>query len=199
MYGAERNRLAGSETTAAALRGAILFIYTNARVLAKLRAEIADAKIPSPPPDAVAKKLTYLQAIIKESMRMVPPITGALYKDVPAEGDTYQGKFIPSGTRIGVSIMGVCRDRAIWGEDVDVFRPERFLEGTPDELKEREAAADLQFSSGRWACLGRQVAAIELNKAIIEVCFCFWNEFPSRARVLTKCSWFAPLISRLQM
>jgi cytochrome P450 len=92
-----------------------------------------------------------------------------MFKDVPPEGDTFKGSFIPPGTIIGYSVMGVCRDKNIWGEDVGVFRPERFLDGSQEELKERDAAMEGSFGFGRWKCLGRHIAMIELNKVIVEV------------------------------
>lgn len=65
--------------------------------------------------------------------------------------------------------MGVCMNKKIWGADVETFRPERFLEGTVEELKEREAVADTAFGYGRWRCLGRNIALMEMNKAVVEV------------------------------
>jgi cytochrome P450 len=147
-------------------------VYTNPRVLATLRAEIAATGAPHPISSATAAKLPYLQAVIRESLRMTPPITGLLLKDAPPEGDHFKGRFIPGGTAIGYCAMGLFRDPAIWGEDVDSFRPERFLEGTAAELREREAAYDMMFSYGKWSCLGRTIAMQELNKVVVGVSTC---------------------------
>jgi cytochrome P450 len=147
----------------------LFYVYTNPRVLNKLRAELAKARPSSPIRNAEANNLPYLQAVIKEGLRICPPITGIMFKDVPAEGDTWNGKFIPGGTIIGYSVMGICMNREVWGDDVHAFRPERFLEGSTAELEEREAVADSSFGFGRWRCLGRNIALIELNKAVTEV------------------------------
>jgi cytochrome P450 len=54
-------------------------------------------------------------------------------KEVLPGGDEINGMFIPGGTSIGYCAFSIFRDRKIWGEDADVFRPERFLEGEPEK------------------------------------------------------------------
>ncbi|KAK1755440.1 cytochrome P450 [Echria macrotheca] len=162
--------LAGSDTTATAIRATMLHILANPRVHAKLLAEIATL----PPSsgiisDAQAKRMPYLQAVIKEGLRIFPPVTGLMTKDVPPTGDTYGDIVIPPGTKIGYSAFGLFRERAIWGDDADVFRPERWLAGDDEKAREREAALELIFGYGRWQCLGRNVALIELNKVYVEL------------------------------
>lgn len=117
--------------------------------------------------------MPYLQAVIKEGLRIFPPVTGIMNKDVPPMGDTYKDVFLPPGTKIGYSVFGLFRNVSIWGKDVDVFRPERWLvevEGE-EKVREQEAALDLVFGYGRWQCLGRNVALMELNKVFVEVSF----------------------------
>lgn len=83
----------------------MLFLITNPSVLAKLRSEIdsaiRDNRISSPITDAEARNLPYLQACIKEGLRIWPPITGLMEKVVPPEGDVVNGMFVPGGTQIG--------------------------------------------------------------------------------------------------
>jgi len=58
-----------------------------------------------------------------------------------------------------------------FGEDVDIFRPERWLEADaePDRRRKMEKTVDIIFGSGRWACLGKSIVYIELNKIFFEV------------------------------
>jgi hypothetical protein len=51
-----------------------------------------------------------------------------------------------------------------------VFRPERWLEGSAEERKERELDVDIVFEYGKYLCLGRNVAVIELDKVFVQVC-----------------------------
>jgi cytochrome P450 len=139
------------------------------RIVAKLRAEFSSANISSPIKDSEARGLPNLQAVIKEGLRIFPPIPGLLSKEVPPEGDMINGRFIPGGTKIGWGIFGVCRDKAIWGHDSDLFRPERWLEASPEKFKEMDSTLDLVFGYGRYQCLGKNLAFMELNKIFVEV------------------------------
>jgi hypothetical protein len=53
-----------------------------------------------------------------------------------------------------------------------VFRPERWLEvADAEKLREMEGTVDLVFGFGKYQCLGRNIAFLELNKAFVEVSF----------------------------
>lgn len=76
----------------------------------------------------------------------------------------FNGLFITAGTRIGYCTFDTMGKKAVWCEDTNAFRPEWWLEGTPDKIREQEATLDLGFGYGRWQCLGKNVAHMELNK-----------------------------------
>lgn len=90
-------------------------------------------------------------------------------KEVPLGGDTINGHFVPEGTRIGYSGFGLFRDPGVWGADAGTFRPERWLEGSKEEIRDAEQRLELIFAYGRFQCLGRNVALMELNKIFVEV------------------------------
>ncbi|WZH43100.1 cytochrome P450 [Fusarium acuminatum] len=162
--------VAGSDTTATAIRSTMLHIITNPQVYAKLRAEIASTTYTEfIIPDSLGRELPYLQAVIKEGLRIFPPVAGLMAKQVPPQGDTWKGQFIPGGTKIGYCAWGIFRREDIWGSDAGEFRPERWLESEGEKLKEMESALELIFSYGRWQCLGRPVALMELNKIYVEL------------------------------
>lgn len=171
---------AGSDSTASALRMTLHFITTTPSVQAKLLSEFHSASaaglITRPViRDAEARKLPYLQACIKEGLRMYPPVTGLLAKAVPPEGATIDGKFVKGGTQIAWNSWGIMRDTEVFGVDSELFRPERWLskDGSESEQKRVERMTEtvgLVFGYGRFGCLGRGVAMQELNKGIIEVC-----------------------------
>lgn len=173
---------AGSDTTASALRTTLHFICTNPRVLARLlreiEAAIAAGKISRPViRDAEARQLPYLQACIKEGLRMYPPLTALLAKQVPPKGAKIMvnGRecFAPPGTSIAHNAWGAMRVAAIFGDDVEMFRPERWLarDGGADEqarLARMNDTVGLCFGYGRYGCLGRGVAIMEINKVLVE-------------------------------
>lgn len=162
-------RVAGSDTTATAMRATLLHIITNARVLSKLLSEISTAQISNPITDAEARKLPYLQAVIKEGMRVFPPTTGFMSKAAPSSGDTINGIFIPGGTMVGWSPFGIMKSEKTWGSDAKMFRPERWLEGSAEDRQRKDIDIEMCFGYGKYQCLGKNIAIIELNKVYVEV------------------------------
>ncbi|KAJ0336386.1 hypothetical protein KNSL1_013302 [Colletotrichum chrysophilum] len=164
-------RLAGSDTTATAIRATLLHLITNPRVLATLRAEIARSQLSWPVvKEAEARKMGYLQAVIKEGLRIYPPVAGQMSKEVPRGGDTFKGVHLPEGTRVGYGAWGIFRRAEVWGQDADEFRPDRWLEADAERLKLMEETLEIVFGHGKWKCLGRNVAMMELQKVFVEVC-----------------------------
>ena len=169
--------VAGSDTTATAIRATLLYIITNPRILNTIHAELSSAgyTATSPPPNKVISShdsvthLPYIQATIKEGLRIHPPVPALTSKEVPPEGDIWKGVYLPPGTKVGVCMLGVMRDKNIWGEDADEFKPERWIGVGEEKLKEMESTLNLVFSNGRWQCLGREIAVMELNKIFVEV------------------------------
>jgi cytochrome P450 len=163
--------IAGSDTTASGIRGTLLHLITSPDIYCKLRAEIDDATLSSPVQDIEAKGLPYLQACIREGLRIWPPATSPGFKLVPKGGDTIAGVYLPQGTKVGMSIYNVMRDKAVFGEDADVFRPERWLDAGDEKRDTMEKQLDMLFSPGKWMCLGKSIAWLELNKVFVEVCY----------------------------
>lgn len=99
--------IAGSETTGTVLAGATFHLLKNPSTLTKLTREIRgsfqreeDITINSTAP------LSYLHAVIEESLRMVPPVATALSRISPPDRAVMVcGKVIPPGTAIGVSSL----------------------------------------------------------------------------------------------
>jgi cytochrome P450 len=132
-------------------------------------AEIEEFSPSSPIQDAEAREMPYLQAVIKEGLRIFPPVAGLGSREVPPGGDTFNGLFIPEGTKIGYCAWGMSRYKKIWGDDSNLFRPERWLDAPPEKLRDMEMTIEMLFGYGRWQCLGRNVAFMELNKVFVEV------------------------------
>ncbi|KAL4810657.1 cytochrome P450 [Aspergillus unguis] len=165
---------AGSDTTATTIRTAALFLMTNPPVVSKLQHELDTAVknggISRPViTHNLTQSLPYLQACVKEALRIWPPVIGLMQKVVPPGGDTLHGEFVPGGTQIGYSGWGVHRDPTVFGPDADLYRPERWLEAQGEQLAEMNRTGDLVFGFGKYACLGNHVALIEVAKAIAEI------------------------------
>ncbi|KAH8654015.1 pisatin demethylase [Tricladium varicosporioides] len=162
--------VAGADTTATTIRATALYVITNPSVYRKLQSEI-DSFHPQNTiiSDKEATSLLYLIATIKEGLRMWPPTTGLLSKVVPPAGDTFKGCFIPGGTEIGISFWALERNKEIFGEDAGLFRPERWLEANENRLENMERTLGLVFGSGKYSCLGKNIAWMELGKVIFNL------------------------------
>ncbi|KAG5803877.1 hypothetical protein H9Q74_011296 [Fusarium xylarioides] len=167
------NVVAGSDTSATTIRLIMLSLLSNPIMYLKLQNEIENAikagSISSPITDAEARKLPYLQAVIQEGLRIKAPAAGLLFKQVPPQGDEIDGKFIPGGTQIGESPFAVYHSKEIFGQDASLFSPERWINADPAKYEAMAEVVSLVFSTGKYQCLGKPVAFIELNKIFVEL------------------------------
>ncbi|KAI1091083.1 cytochrome P450 [Rostrohypoxylon terebratum] len=165
--------VAGSDTTASAIRATLLYILTTPRIYQRLkdeiRAAVSEGRASHPITLVEARELPYLQGVIYEGLRIRPVTTAMVAKEVPPEGDTIDGKFIPGGMIIGSNFLSLLRSKALFGEDADLFRPERYLELDPKARSEMERNVELSFGYGRWMCAGKPIAFMELNKIFFEL------------------------------
>ncbi|KAK1995933.1 cytochrome P450 [Colletotrichum falcatum] len=173
--------VAGSDTTAAAIRGTIRQIMTNSRVYAKLQREIDGAVRDGIAPGtgggvitlAQARKLPYLQAIVRESLIVRPPVVNMFSRDTPPGGDVVEvdgeDVYLPGGICIGYSAYAIHRSEQVYGKDSKAFRPERWFERDADKLANMIRTNDLVFGHGNFMCLGKPVAQMELSKTIFEI------------------------------
>lgn len=176
---------AGSDSSATALRMTLFHIVSSPNSLHRLLEELQTAGFAAPShanedvgiiSDSQARLLPYLQACIKEGLRLYPPVTGLLSKETPPDGDTISVRyadgttkdvFVPGGISIGWNSYSLMRSKYVFGEDAEIWCPERWLDGK--ETQEQIQAVDMVFGYGRFGCLGRPVAMMELNKAIPEL------------------------------
>ncbi|RGP74483.1 pisatin demethylase [Fusarium longipes] len=165
--------IAGSDTTATAIRLTMLYIMSSPRVYQKLKKEIRSAiqegRASSPITLAQARELPYLQAVIYEGLRMRPVSTAQQAKEVPAGGDTFNGQFLPGGTSIAVNFSAILASRELFGPDANVFRPERFIGLSSSDLAEMRRNVEMNFGNGRWMCAGKPLAFMELQKVYFEL------------------------------
>ena len=95
---------AGSDTTGISLSAVMYHLCRNPRTLAALRNEIdtmaAAGQISNPVSFQQAQGMPYLQAVLKEALRMHPATGFPLERVVPKGGATIAGKFFPEGVRI---------------------------------------------------------------------------------------------------
>ncbi|CAI6332382.1 unnamed protein product [Periconia digitata] len=162
--------LAGSDTTAVAMRATLYFLMKNPGKLAKCREEIDAHKATLSSPIRYAEsiaQLPYTGAAIKEAMRLHPSVGLSMQRHSPLTGVTLSGHFIPPNWRVGCNPCIVQYDTAVFGEDAEEFSPERWLES-----EERTRAMEkslLTFGGGTRVCIGKNISLTELHTLMPEV------------------------------
>ena len=163
---ATSNVFAGSDTTAISLRSIIYYLLKNPQCKKKFISEIDERKKGGKLSDPVkleeANEMPYLQACMYEALRLHPAVGMSLPRVVPADGIEIDGKFLPAGTIVGVNPWVVHRDQEVFGEDVETFRPERWLERDRSDMDRFFFA----FGSGARVCLGRNISWMEMSKLV---------------------------------
>ena len=101
---------------------------------------------------------------VYQNLRMFLPLLGLLTKVVPPGGETFNGVFFPGGVEVVISPASLTRRKDIFGEDSDVFRPERWLEADEATHVKYMSTVDLVFGSGRFGCLGKNIGISELKQ-----------------------------------
>ena len=109
----------------------------------------------------------YLRVCIEESLRLSPPVGGALWREVAKGGLSIDGYHIPAGYDVGVGIYAVHHNPRYFPSPYS-YRPERWMEGegTNKEAVELAKSAFSAFSIGPVGCLGKNLAYMEMMLAI---------------------------------
>jgi cytochrome P450 len=134
------NVIAGSDTTAVSLSSIIWHLAKNPNALRHLRQEINECiekgvATADHIPFKEGQKLPYLQACIKEGLRLCSATGLPLWRVVPPGGAEILGQFFPQGSEVGVNSWVAHYDESIWGADAAEFRPERWLATQNDSAR----------------------------------------------------------------
>lgn len=146
---------AGHETLTSAIASFCLLTAQNPQVMAKARAEQLQFT-DQPLSLAVLKQMTYLDQVIKEVMRLIPPVGGG-FREVLRDVE-YGGFCIPQGWSALYQINSTHSDSNVFPDPKD-FNPDRFA---PDAPK-REPFSHLPFGGGLRECLGKEFARLEMK------------------------------------
>ncbi|KAF2799617.1 cytochrome P450 monooxygenase [Melanomma pulvis-pyrius CBS 109.77] len=160
-----------SDTTSGFFCGFVEYVMQTEGVYTRLMAEIAEADRRGDLSSPVAtfeeiQKLSYFEACHLEVLRYQPSASILLSRLVGEGGLNLHGKWVPPGTEIGANPHVVNRDKTVFGEDADTFRPDRWLE-SEDHSQEMERYM-LTWGYGTRMCLGKNIATIETYKLLLQ-------------------------------
>lgn len=152
--------IAGHETTASALTWTLFFLMQHPHIYADLLAELSSTLHNSTPTvDQLSSPSTLplLDAVIKESMRLIPP--GLWFLRVATEARQFGPYLVPEGARLLWTPVVVHRDPSIYPEP-NKFKPERWnsIDPSPYEY--------MPFGAGPRRCLGATFATMEMKLAL---------------------------------
>ncbi|KAL4346895.1 hypothetical protein GQ457_17G001740 [Hibiscus cannabinus] len=145
--------LGGVDTNVVTLTWAISLLLNNRHVLKKAQAEL-DIHVGKQRQveESDINNLVYLQAIIKETMRLYPAAPLSVPREA-MEDCTVAGFHVPAGTRLLVNLWKLQRDPGIWHKPLD-FLPERFLSDNANIDVRGQNFELLPFGCGRRICPG---------------------------------------------
>jgi cytochrome P450 len=156
--------LAGHETTANALSFALYLLAQHPEVKQKIVDEVQRVIGNNEMTFENLNRLEYTTMVIKESMRLYPPVWG-ITRDASQE-DVIGGYRIKKGDSIAMSPYAVHRLEKYW-ENPLKFDPERF---SPERMKNIHRYAWFPFGGGQRFCIGNNFAMMEMQAVLALVC-----------------------------
>lgn len=138
---------------------------------------------------------------------MHPGVSYPLERVVPEDGIHICGKYLPAGTIVGVNAAVIHRDKTIFGDDADTFRPERWLDNDIDRIKTMDRhnmtvrcmfpsggrdSHFAQFGAGTRTCIGKNISIMEMAKFVPQILRQFdlkWASSEPEWKIKTY--WFA--------
>lgn len=191
----------GTDTTALLTEWVMAELVLNPQVQAKLQAEI-DAAVGDSRgvTDADVARLPYLQAVVKEGLRLHPPGPLLSWSRLStADVHLSNGMVVPANTTAMVNMWAITHDPAIWA-DAGTFSPERFSAEAVDVR-----GSDLRlapFGSGRRVCPGKSLGLASVSLWVAKLVHHFeWVQVPGKQVDLREvlklsCEMKRPLCAR---
>ena len=152
--------VAGSETSATLLSGAIYNLLKKPSIMTKITTQLRQT---FPAEDDIRHaeliKMPYLMAVLEESLRIYPPAPFGLSRVVPAGGAQVGNAYLPEGTRASASHWAVFHNKDNFAEP-DAFIPERWLESRDEKFEHDQRESLMPFSAGRRNCIAKKYDTI---------------------------------------
>lgn len=150
----------GFDTSASSLAWICYLLSQHPKVQTKVQNEVDRVLAGRLPEFEDLDKLDYLTCMVKEAMRLYPPVPEAL-RAVVSDLEV-NGYFIPKGAAFIIPISTLHADEEIW-EEPEQFLPERF---TQESEKNLPRYAYLPFGTGSRSCMGARFAMTEIRLVI---------------------------------
>lgn len=156
----------GHDTTTSGISWTLYEIARHPDIQQKLYEEVSEVLHGREKDDILwddLPKLTYLTAVIKESLRINPPVT--FIQRVTTEPLIIEGYEIPEGSVMNIIIYNVLNNPTMW-EDPLMFNPDRF---SAENSEKRDPFSYVPFSAGPRNCIGQNFAMNEMKTVIAKI------------------------------
>ncbi|KAI0127595.1 cytochrome P450 [Xylariales sp. AK1849] len=156
---------AGSDTVSCGLQSFVYHLLRHPSGWQRIRDEIDAARKIGMCRDSIityedAQKLPYLQASIKEALRIFAPVPMGLPRMAPKGGIKFDDTFFPEGTQLSINPHVLQTSKDLWGPDAAEFNPDRWLGSDAATLEKYFCPWGLGWAS----CPGQHVARIQFSK-----------------------------------
>ncbi|KAJ6257452.1 Cytochrome P450 monooxygenase [Drechslerella dactyloides] len=162
------NIVAGSDSTAITLRAIFYHLLRNPETMKTLLKELDAAlqlgNISRRVTWPESQTLPYLDAVVKEALRIHPAV-GLPLERIVTKPVVIEGCEIPIGTTVGVNAWVMHQDKTVFGDDADIWRPERWINAS-DEQKKLMNRGLFAFGGGTRLCIGRNISLLEIYKLV---------------------------------
>ncbi|KAI7751770.1 hypothetical protein M8C21_027103 [Ambrosia artemisiifolia] len=167
---------AATETTQTGLEWTLSELIKNPRVMNKLQQEVTEiAQGRAMISEEDLEKMPYLKAVIKEALRLHPPLP-LLLPRISVKDVKIMGYDIEAGTQVIINAWAIGRDPALW-EESNKFRPERFLNNSI--TYQATQFEWLPFGAGRRLCPGIQFSVPVMELALANIVYKFDMTLPN--------------------
>ncbi|KAF5026994.1 hypothetical protein F66182_868 [Fusarium sp. NRRL 66182] len=142
------------------------YLLKNPSSMARLRQEVDELTSQGNRPQYTeSQKMPYLQAVMKEALRLHPATGLPLERVAPKGGAAVCGKFFPEGTIVGINTWVARRDMHVFGHDSHEFLPERWLQQDSQKVALMNRFW-MPFGPGSRTCIGRHISMLEICKLV---------------------------------
>nr|XP_008339765.2 cytochrome P450 CYP749A22-like [Malus domestica] len=157
--------LAGQETATSMLSWTVFLLALHTDWQEEARKEVLQLfGKQTPNPDGIAKlKLKTMSMIVNESLRLYPPVIH-LIRETEKEVRLEELN-VPANVQLRVSNLAFHHEPEFWGQDAQLFKPERFSKGV-SKATNNNMVAFIPFGMGPRTCVGMNFAIIEAKIAL---------------------------------